>query len=401
MGPSSSTPSPAAAGRPHPAAGPADPWNWSPQPQDLAAWPVSLLQLRGRDSLRFLHGQTSQAIAQALPGQWLSTCCISPTARLRALAEVLVDGDGDGAWLVISAGDGAAVHQALDRVLFPADAVTLGPLRSGLLLQPLPQQQQSAPLLAAAGARWRPLQGGEGFWLGERLLLLDAAASERDPLALEPPARELLARRRLSGAHQERWRLQLGLPIGPLELCEDNNPFELGLAARVSLAKGCYVGQETLAKLATYDGVRRQLRRWWLPGEADLAAALAPGTKLTAADGERAGLITSSLQLPDEGVWIGLALVRRQALTQATLWSGDPRPGEAEPAAATHPVATHPAATQPSPPPPAAIACGAGPQGLALQISRPPAWVDPPVGAGGAGSGPGAADEPADGGDGG
>ena len=30
----------------------------------------------------------------------------------------------------------------------------------------------------------------------------------------------------------------------------------------VSLGKGCYVGQETLAKLATYDGVKRQLRRW-------------------------------------------------------------------------------------------------------------------------------------------
>jgi folate-binding protein YgfZ len=355
------------AAQPHNGTALADPWNWQPQPLGLAAWPVTLLQLHGADSLRFLHGQSSQAIAQAQPGQWLSTCCISPTARMRALAEVLVN--DDGAWLVISAGDGAAVHQALDRVLFPADAVTLGPLRSGLLLEPLTQPQTAA--LAATGAGcWRPLPGGEGFWLGERLLLLDAAASEPDPERLEPPARALLARRRLSGEEQERWRLQLGLPIGPLELCEDTNPFELGLAARVSLAKGCYVGQETLAKLATYDGVRRQLRRWWATGEADLAAALTPGTKLTGADGERAGLITSSLPLPDEGVWIGLALVRRQALTQTTLWSDGPRAGEPEPATAA-----------------AAIACGASPQGLALQISRPLAWVDPPVGAGGAGSG--------------
>ncbi|MEB3270583.1 MAG: folate-binding protein [Synechococcus sp.] len=378
MGPSSRTPSPESAGQPHDSTALADPWNWQPQPPGLAAWPVTLLQLRGVDSLRFLHGQTSQAIAQALPGQWLSTCCISPTARLRALAEVLVN--DDGAWLVISAGDGAAVHQALDRVLFPADAVTLGPLRCGLLLQPLPQPQP-APLLAAAGERWRPLPGGEGFWLGERLLLLDAAAGERDPLPLDPAARGLLARRRLSGEEQERWRLQLGLPIGPLELCEDTNPFELGLAARVSLAKGCYVGQETLAKLATYDGVRRQLRRWWAPGDGSLAAALAPGTRLLGPDGERAGRITSSLQLPDEGVWIGLALVRRQALTQATLWSGGPGAAAAEPAAASSPTAT-----EPSPQPAAAaaaIACGASSQGLALQISRPPAWVDPPLGAGG------------------
>jgi folate-binding Fe-S cluster repair protein YgfZ len=56
--------------------------------------PVSLLRLEGPDTLRFLHGQSSQDLVLAPPGAWCSTCCISPTARLRALAEVLVDGGG-------------------------------------------------------------------------------------------------------------------------------------------------------------------------------------------------------------------------------------------------------------------------------------------------------------------
>jgi folate-binding protein YgfZ len=146
----------------------------------------------------------------------------------------------------------------------------------------------------------------------------------------------LAERALLSATSHERWRVQQAIPAAPGELSDDTNPFELGLAERVSLNKGCYVGQETLAKLSTYDGVKQQLRRWgWTPqaGEqpGEPVAALIPGTTLytTGTTGEgtsRAGVITSSLELED-GTWIGLALVRKQALEQPLLQSGDgPRP---------------------------------------------------------------------------
>ena len=338
---------PPAGPEPHPA-GAASPWDWIPPIPSAIARPVTLLQLEGSDSLRFLHGQSSQAIELASPGQWLSTCCISPTARMRALAEVLVT-DG-GAWLVIRSGDGEAVRQALDRVLFPADAVHLGPLESGLLLSPVPTDGQGDT--ADAQACWRPLQGAEGFWLGEQLLLREAPAAATASTGMEEEARALLGRPRLAAPELERWRLQCGLPAWPSELNDDTNPFEVGLAARVSLSKGCYVGQETLAKLATYDGVRRQLRRWHCPGGDGLAAALAPGSPLCTATGERAGTITSCLRLPEADLWIGLALVRRRALGAERLWSGA--------AAGERSVS----------------------DGTALWLSRPPAFVDPPVGAG-------------------
>jgi folate-binding Fe-S cluster repair protein YgfZ len=99
-----------------------------------------------------------------------------------------------------------------------------------------------------------------------------------------------------------------------------------GLADRVSLSKGCYVGQETLAKLATYDGVKQQLRRWcWQPPSGFAEQALGAGQTLFNAAGERAGAITSVLQLPPAagGLWIGLALVRRSALDEPLLNSGE------------------------------------------------------------------------------
>ena len=105
------------------------PWDWRPSGPSRLQRPVGLLQLQGPDSLRFLHGQTSQDLQLARPGQWLGTCCISPTARLRALAEVLVV-EG-GAWLVISEGDapgrwvggvgGRDGHRRRDRLVGDSD----------------------------------------------------------------------------------------------------------------------------------------------------------------------------------------------------------------------------------------------------------------------------------------
>lgn len=270
---------------------------------------VELLHLEGRDALRVLHGQTSQAIQPAArPGDRLSTCCITPTARLRALAEVLVE--ENGAWLLIEAGDAAGVRVALDRVLFPADAVSLGPLRPALLVRPL-----GAP--PAATGSWQPLQPGAApeqagwrFEDGSVLLPLDTApAAPASPAALPP---ELAALPPLEPGALELERIRRGAPAVPGEINDDHNPFELGLADRVSLSKGCYVGQETLARLATYDGVRQQLRRWWLPAGEARGPAPEPGETLVDAAGERAGRISSVLALT-EG-WVGLALVRRAAL---------------------------------------------------------------------------------------
>jgi len=322
-------------------------WSWSdalPAGPRRLEQPVALLRLEGPDTLRFLHGQSSQDLALAQPGAWLGTCCISPTARLKALAEVLVD--GEGAWLVITAGDAAAVRTALDRVLFPADSVQLGSLDDALWLEPVgPDRELAIP----SSPTWEPLESGEGWRFGSVVLVPPGAPVPADLAALEP----------LTAVEVQIRRIALGLPAAPAEINDDTNPFELGLADRVSLAKGCYVGQETLARLATYDGVKQQLRRWFLPATAGQEdSPPIPGVILRDDAGQRAGLVTSALALPGGEGWIGLALVRRAALDQEHLWA-----------------VTDPAGEEGAPVPAA--------QAQPLQLSRPEAFVDPPVGAGG------------------
>ena len=318
------------------------PWDWQPAQASRIEQTVSLLRLEGADTRRFLHGQTSAAIETAPTGAWIPSCSISPTARMRALVEVLLDPaqsapagtsavSKPGAWLVIHGippEAAAGVRQSLDRVLFPADQVHLGALETALLITPV--GPGTAELPASPRDAWQALEAGAGWLLGHQVLLRQGS---------EAPA-WLAERSLLSATGHERWRVQQAIPAAPGELNDDTNPFELGLAERVSLNKGCYVGQETLAKLSTYDGVKQQLRRWsWKPqaggqpGEqpGEPVAALIPGTTLytTGTTGEgtsRAGVITSSLELKD-GTWIGLALVRKQALEQPLLQAGDgPRP---------------------------------------------------------------------------
>jgi folate-binding protein YgfZ len=294
-----------------------------------ARWsqPISLIRLDGDDTRRFLHGQSSQAIELAPTGACLPTCLISPTGRMRALA--LVHLDQAGADLLVLAGDGTAVHQALDRVLFPADRVKLGPVQPATLVRWIgtrPEASADEPNLLSPG--------------------VDLGAGASQPAWLQPSGAALPgwleALPELSAAAAERQRIRQGFPAEPGELNDGTNPFELGLAPWVSLNKGCYVGQETLAKLATYDGVKQQLRGW----HCATADTFAPGTTLTTAAGERAGVITSVLAGPD-GLE-GLALVRRSALEEAEL-----------------------------------LASGGNAEGLALAIHIPAGFVAPPVGAGG------------------
>ena len=317
-----------------------------------ARWstPISLIRLEGADARRFLHGQSSQAIELAAPGSCLATCLISPTGRMRALALARID--ASGADLLVLAGDGGAVHQALDRVLFPADRVRLSQPQPATLVRWL-------GAISGASSRNAPLPDGDANLLHPGV---DLGAGADQPAWLQGEGERLpawlAALPELSTEQVELQRLRAGFPAAPGELNDDTNPFELGLAPWVSLNKGCYVGQETLAKLATYDGVKQQLRHWRASRTGPAAAdACAPGTPLLTTAGGRAGVITSVLAAAD-GLE-GLALVRRSALDDPELLPATGEEANADPAAVA--------------------------EALRLAIDTPAGFTPPPVGAGGQG----------------
>ena len=111
-------------------------------------------------------------------------------------------------------------------------------------------------------------------------------------------------------------RVERGRPRYGVELDESVIPQEAGLNERaVSFTKGCYVGQETVARLFYRGKPNRHLRGL------RLSAPVEPGTPLRLGEKE-VGRVTSTAVSPAHGP-IALALVRREASPGDTLAAGD------------------------------------------------------------------------------
>ena len=111
-------------------------------------------------------------------------------------------------------------------------------------------------------------------------------------------------------------RVETGRPRYGIDLDDGVIPQEAGLNDRaVSFEKGCYVGQETVARLHFRGKPNRHLRGLRLSGPAESGDALRLGEKVV-------GQLASVVESPPHGT-IALALVRRQAEPGATLTVGD------------------------------------------------------------------------------
>ncbi len=111
-------------------------------------------------------------------------------------------------------------------------------------------------------------------------------------------------------------RLERHVPVPGRELTEDSNPLEVGLKDLVSFTKGCYVGQEVVARLDTYDKLQKRL----VSLESD--SALQAGDRLTA-DGKRAGVVTSVSPIATSGKTRALGFARRDFWGDGTQLQAD------------------------------------------------------------------------------
>ena len=85
------------------------------------------------------------------------------------------------------------------------------------------------------------------------------------------------------------------------EFGDQTNPLESRLKGSISYNKGCYIGQEVIARLTTYNKVQRRLMAGLVDGAADV------GSRLTI-DGKSVGHSTSSAVNPS-GEWAALSMV--------------------------------------------------------------------------------------------
>jgi len=258
---------------------------------------LATIALRGADVLRYLHAVCTQDTAGLRQGDAAEALLLSPKGRiefafrLAVLADgVLLDTDGDAA---------PALAERLARFVFRYDVTVAEPAKGAVsLLGPGADGALTAADLPTPGPGLVVHRTAVGVDLVGPDAPGAAASIERAGVAVGPV---------------ELWelvRVERGLPRAGRELTDDVLAEEAGLlGSHVHLDKGCYPGQETVARVHNLGQVQRRLAglRFGPGGPGGLPA---PPTDLVADDGRRAGQLRSVVDHPELGP-IGLAYVRR------------------------------------------------------------------------------------------
>ena len=114
-------------------------------------------------------------------------------------------------------------------------------------------------------------------------------------------------------------RVEQGVPAYGRELSEEFNPLEANLLEYISFDKGCYVGQEVVVRLNTYDKVQKYLVRLSWEGDLDPLS----GTSLLVED-KRVGRITSAVRSLGSNKGVGLGYVRKAQAKPGTELATEP-----------------------------------------------------------------------------
>ena len=112
-------------------------------------------------------------------------------------------------------------------------------------------------------------------------------------------------------------RAEQGAPTYGRELGDAYNPLEAGLWGLISFTKGCYIGQEVIARLDTYQKVQKHLVRLTFSTDKNEDFHGLEGASL-ALEGKEVGAVTSVARVPSTGGLIGLGYVRNVAAEPGT-----------------------------------------------------------------------------------
>ncbi len=123
----------------------------------------------------------------------------------------------------------------------------------------------------------------------------------------------------ISAETAETLRIASGRPAYGSEMSDTYNPLEAGLIGAIDFHKGCYIGQEVIARLDTYHKVQKYMVTLrFETGAADAAevASWLPGARLNDEAGDAMGLVTSATVVPtsDGAELVGLGYVRTRAV---------------------------------------------------------------------------------------
>ena len=265
------------------------------------------LIVRGADRSDFLHRMTTNDINSLHPGQSMVTVLTTPTARIQFVFTVVCR--EDDLLVLPSQGESQTLASHLRSQIFFMDQVEIVPLDAG-------RWRVVGALAKNTLARYSYLgeRAGDGmWWVADGALFVQQDSYDLPGYEMVAPAE--LAERIMdkltrggvllsdTAAYEAR-RIELGRPAPGHELVEAYTPLEAGLAWACSDRKGCYTGQEIIARQVTYDKVTKGLTGLLCDDMVDAGEAVV-------VDGKPAGTVTSSAYSPSLGKQLALGVLQR------------------------------------------------------------------------------------------
>ncbi len=273
------------------------------------------LRLTGTDRLDFLHGQVSNEVKRLKAGETNTSLMLN--VKGHALAQMRVYRREDDLFVAIEGGAGDFVQRELQaHIIF--DQVELENLSDAITSFTL-QGVKSGEVLTEVFDTELPSEGAfiQPSFESAKVLVSPSKRSQAggfDLHVLSRDAETLFKRLEQAGAAPagedalEAVRVAAGIASARGEGGEGALPQEVGLEHAVSYRKGCYLGQEIMARIEARGKLRKGLRG------VRLDALPKDGSKDLLLDGKKVGRLGTVVEHPELGV-IGLASVRTELKT--------------------------------------------------------------------------------------
>jgi len=242
------------------------------------------LLLKGQGTTAFLHGQTTADVfAKKELDRIFMSCWLSTKGSLKAVLEIRLS--DDMAEIVIICGEINSIRDGFESVIFPADKVKLE------VIDPIRRRQE-----INNNNSWKE---SDFSWIDKNNFSIDGITKYKKATKEE----------------LEGWKIRQGIPSFDKEMNGETNPYELGLADTINLDKGCYLGQEAMAKFFRSKSLKYQLRYWEAYGENDNFQIGKKFFNTNKNEGykKNVGVVTSSIRV-DDNFFNGLALIKKTFL---------------------------------------------------------------------------------------